>query len=329
MDSKISLIIIKTGSTSGKEISQLCESITWSGKRSSPTRTLEFTILDDDGYNHDRAGIDIEKGYHALFYYDDEELFRGIILRQTGQYSKKSSYKAYDVGIYLSNNKDTFVYESQTATYVFKDVCNRFGITVGSAASTSYTIPDLTKKKTTGWDAIEDALSLDYENTGTQYYVYAKQGKLYLAKRAENLKQWVLETGVNIATYKYTKSLEDVKTRIKLLSSEGTTLASATNSSLEAKIGVFQGVDTPDESLTTAQIKSLASSLLSEQSATEHTLQLSKVLGQVDVISGVAVYVEIDHLDLSKTFYVDSDTHTFKGNLHTMSLTLNLSLESD
>ena len=329
MDSKISLIIVRTGSTSGKEISQLCESITWAGSRNSPTRTLEFTLIDDDGYKHDRAEINIEKGWHALFTYDGDELFRGIILRQTHQHSKKASYKAYDVGIYLSNNKDTWVYESKTATYIFKDVCSRLGLTVGSAASTTYTIEDLTKKKTTAWDAIEDALSLDYENTGTQHYVYAKKGKLYLVKRSENLKQWVLETDVNIAAYKYEKSFEDIKTRIKLLSSENTTLASATNLSLEKKIGIFQDVDTPDESLTTAQIKSLAKTMLAEESAVEETLTLSRVLGQTDVISGVAVYVEIDALDIAKTFYVDSDTHTFKGNSHLMSLTLSLSLESD
>ncbi|MCC8136400.1 MAG: hypothetical protein LIO40_07035 [Ruminococcus sp.] len=249
-------------------------------------------------------------------------------MTQSASSKKTASYTAYDMGIYLSNNKDTFVYENKSATDVFRDVCSRFGIPVGGAAQTAYIIPDLTKKKTTGWDAIEDALSLDYENTGAKHYVFSEGGKLYLKKRLENVKQWVLETGVNIASYQYKKSIEDVKTRIKLLSSEGTVLAQAQDNSLEAKIGTFQDIDTPDESLTTAQITSLAKSLLAEKKTPERALTLNNVIGIPDVISGTAVFVKIPHIGLNRTFYVDEDTHTFEGNLHTMSLSLNLVSET-
>lgn len=324
MSEKISLVIFKTGASSGKDITGLVDTIKWAGRRGSPTRTLTISLLDDDGYKHARSEIDIEQGYQCIFKYDGTELFRGIFLRQSQSNSKTGEYKAYDLGIYLSNNKDTFVYENKTATDVFKDVCSRFGIPVGSAAQTGYTIPDLTKKKTTGWDAIADALSLDYDNTGAKHYVFAEKGSLYLKKRLENVLQWVLETGANVTSYRYTKSLEETKTRIKLLSSEGTVLAQEQDASLEKKIGIFQDVDTPDESLTTAQIKTLAKTLLQEKSVTEHSLSLNEIIGITDAISGVAVFIKIPHLGLNKTFYVDSDTHTFQGNLHTMSLELNL-----
>lgn len=321
---KISLVIMKAGATTGKEISGLVETIKWAGRRGSPTRTLTISLIDDDGYKHARSEIDIEQGYQCIFKYDGVELFRGIFLRQAQSYQKTAQYKAYDLGIYLSNNKDTFVYENKTATDVFRDVCSRFGIPTGSVAQTSYTIPDLTKKKTTGWDAIADALSLDFDNTGAKHYVFAENGKLSLKKRLENVLQWVLETGVNITNYRYTKSIEETKTRIKLLSSEGTVLAQEQDTALEQKIGIFQDVQTPDESLTTAQIKSLAKTLLQEKKVTQHTLSLSEILGKTEVISGVGVFIRIPHLGLNKTFYVDSDTHTFTGNLHTMSLELNL-----
>lgn len=324
MDSKISLVVLKTGASSGKDITGLVDTITWAGRRGSPTRTLTISLLDDDGYKHARSEIDIEQGYQCIFKYDGKELFRGIFLRQSQNHSKTAEYKAYDLGIYLSNNKDTFVYENKTATDVFKDVCSRFGIPVGGAAQTSHIIPDLTKKKTTGWDAIEDALSLDYDNTGAKHYVFAEKGQLFLKKRLENVLQWVLETDTNITNYRYSKSIENVRTRIKLYSKEGTVIAQEQDTSLEKKIGIFQEVDTPDESLTTAQIKSLAKTMLQEKKAVEHDLSLNNVIGIPDVISGVGVFIKVEHLGINKTFYVDSDTHTFKGNLHTMSLSLNL-----
>jgi len=325
---KISLIVMKTGANTGSEISQLVDNIKWAGRRGSPTRTLTITLLDDDGYKHTRSEVDIEDGYHCVFSYDGKELFRGIFMRQEASNSKTATYKAYDLGIYLSNNKDTFVYENKRADEVFSDVCGRFSIPVGSAAKTGYTIPDLTKKKTTGWDAIADALSLDYENTGKKHYVFSEKGKLYLRERTEMMLQWVLEVGVNITQYKYSKSLEKVKTRIKLLSDEGTVLAQESDADLEKKIGILQDIDTPDETLTTAQIKTLAKTMLNEGKQTEKKLTLNNVIGLPDVISGVGVFVKIPHVDLTKTFYVDSDSHTFKGNMHTMNLQLNLTSET-
>lgn len=324
MKKKIGLTIIKSGAGSGIDVSELVEQVSWAGRRGSPTRTLTVSLLDDDGYNHNRSGIDIESGYQCIFSYEGKELFRGIILRQVQSQQKAMSFKAYDLGIYLSNNKDTFVYENKTATDIFNDVCSRFGIPVGEAAQTSFIISDLTKKKTTGWDAIADALSLDYKNTGSKHYVSSEKGKLYLKKRLETVLQWVLEVDTNITKYKYTKSIETVKTRIKLLSGEGTVLAQEQDAGLEQKIGIFQDINTPDERLTTAQIKTLAKTLLGELKTPERSLSLNEVLGTPDAISGVGVFIKIPHLGLNKTFYIDSDTHTFTGNLHTMSLELNL-----
>lgn len=316
----ISLIIVK--GERGYDVTQLVEEIVWKGRKGSSSRTLTATLIDDDGYKHARSNIDVEKGHQCLFRYDGTELFRGIIMSQTQTNKKKLKFTAYDNGIYLANNKDTFTYENKTATDIFKDVCSRFGLPVGNVAKCSYKIPELTKSKTTGFDAIADALSLDFDATGIRHYVSSKKGKLELLTRRENLLQWVIEVGQNISTYSYTRSIEDIKTRVKMVSKEGTTLAEKINSSLEAKIGVFQEIEQPDESLTTAQINDLIASVLEEKSTPERTIDVTAV-GITDVISGIGVYVIIPELNISRTFYVDEDKHTFTDNNHTMTLKLN------
>lgn len=327
MGNGISLTIYPTNGSSGKDITQLVNLIKWSGRRGSPARTLDVTLLDDDGEWHERSGIDIEDGWQCLFRYDGEELFRGIFMNQSASSGKTATLKAYDNGIYLSNNRDTFVYESKTADAVFRDVCTRFGLPTGDVAACSYAIPDLVKAKTTGWDAIEDALSLEFDNTGTRFFVVSDKGSICLRKRRENILQWVLETGANVSKYKYTKSIENVRTRIKLLSGEGTVLAQANDPDLERKIGIMQEIDTPDETLNSAQLNALAQSMLKEKKTPQRTLSLSNLLGITNVIAGVGVFVMIPHIGISRTLYVDSDSHTFKDNLHTM--TLGLSWASD
>lgn len=317
----ISLIIVK-GETQGYDVTELIETIQWKGRKGAAARSISVTLVDDDGFQHARSGIDIEQGHQCLFNYNGTELFRGIIMSQTQDDRKKLKFTAYDNGIYLANNKDTFCYENKTASDVFRDCCKRFGLPTGEIAKCFYKIPELTKPKTSAFDAICDAMSLDFDATGIRHYVTSNKGKLSLLTRRENIMQWVVEVGQNLASYSYTKSIEDIKTRVKMVSKEGTTLAEKSNTSLEKKIGVFQEIEKPDESLTKTQINDLIASILDEKSTPKRTLDITAI-GIPEVISGIGVYIIIPELGLSRTFYVDSDTHTFADNKHTMSLKLN------
>lgn len=317
----ISLIIIK--GERGYDVTQLVEQVKWKGRKGSSSRTLTVSLIDDDGYKHARSEIDVEQGHQCIFSYDGTELFRGLIMTQTQTNRKRLSFTAYDSGIYLANNKDTFTYENKTASAVFRDCCTRFGLPIGEVAECSYKIPELTKSKTTAFDAIADALSLDFDATGIRHYVASSKGKLSLLTRRENILQWVIEVGQNLSTYSYTRSIEDIKTRVKLYSKEGTTLAEKSNAGLEKTLkGIFQEIDTPDESLTTAQINDLIASILEEKSTPTRSLSLT-AMGIAEVISGIGVYIIIPELGLSRTFYVDEDEHTFEDNKHMMSLKLN------
>ena len=316
----MSLIILK--GEQGYDVTQLVEQVKWKGRKGSSSRTLAVTLIDDDGYKHARSGIDVEQGHQCIFSYDGTELFRGIIMSQTQSNQKKLQFTAYDNGIYLANNKDTFCYENKTASDVFRDCCTRFGLPMGEVASCSYKIPELTKSKTTAFDAIADALSLDFDATGIRHYVASSKGKLSLLTRRENILQWVIEVGQNITSYSYSRSIEDIKTRVKLVSKEGTTVAEKSNAELEKKIGIFQEIDQPDESLTTAQVNDLIESIMEEKGTPERTLTV-EAMGIAEVISGIGVYIIIPELEISRTFYVDEDTHTFEDNKHTMSLKLN------
>ena len=315
--SDINLILYRDSKT--YDISELVESIKWKGRKGSAARSVSISLLDCKGA---QSGIDVTKGHQLIFSYKGKELFRGMIMSQQQSESFKMPITAYDNGIYLSNNKDTFVYENKTVHDIFIDVCKRFGIKYSDVAKTSYKISELTKSKTTAWDAILDAISQDFKATGTKYYVNSSKGVLSLIKRRENILQWVLETGGNIMSYTYKKSIEDIKTRLKILSDEDKVYAVKKNTELEKKIGIFQDIEKKDDDLSEAKLQEHIKETLKEISTPEISLSV-EALGIPDVISGVGVYVIIDELGIKRTFYVDEDTHTFKGGSHTMNLTLN------
>ena len=321
---RIQLLVVKDKKTI--DMTNLVKSVRWSGRKGSSARTITVAMIDDDGYRHARSGIDVADGNQCVFLVDGKERFRGILMNQNQGDNKQLKFKAYDNGIYLANNKDTFVYKNKTADQVFSDVCSRFGIPTGEVAKSSYKIPEFTKSKTTGQDAVLDALSLDYKATGTRHFISSDKGKLSLLRRKDQVISFVVDGDANLYGYSYTKSIESIKTRVKMISKEGTTLAEKSNSSLEQKIGIFQEIQQPDESLTKAQVKDLVGSVLDTLDDPEETLTLN-ILGDPDVISGKAILVKIPHLDISRAYYVDSDDHTFEDNMHTMSLTLTTAAE--
>lgn len=321
---RIQLLVVKDKKTI--DMTNLVKSVRWSGRKGSSARTITVAMIDDDGYRHARSGIDVADGNQCVFLVDGKERFRGILMNQNQGDNKQLKFKAYDNGIYLANNKDTFVYKNKTADQVFSDVCSRFGIPTGEVAKCSYKIPEFTKSKTTGQDAVLDALSLDYKATGTRHFISSDKGKLSLLQRKDQVISFVVDGDENLYGYSYTKSIESIKTRVKMISKEGTTLAEKSNSSLEQKVGIFQEIQQPDESLTKAQVKDLVGSVLDTLDDPEETLMLN-ILGDPDVISGKAILVKIPHLDISRAYYVDSDDHTFEDNMHTMSLTLTTAAE--
>lgn len=323
---KIKFLVFKDGAT--YDMSELVGKVTWGGRKGSAARYVTVTLLDDDGWKHARSGIDVTRGNQCAFYWEGKELFRGILMQQKQSEKKTMSVKAYDNGIYLANNKDTFNYTNKKASEIFVDICNRFQLPYTTVADTGYVIPELPKPKTTAPDAILDALSLTFKATGIRYYVMSSGGKLSLIRRRENLLQWVIETGVNLESYDYSVSIEKIKTRIKLLSKEDTVVAEAANAELEKLIGVFQDIDKPDDNMEQANITDMVKAMLDEQSLPDKSLSIS-ALGLPDVISGIGVFVTIKELGISKSFYIDEDTHTFEGNHHMMKLKLNLATDTD
>lgn len=323
---KITFLVTKGETT--YDMSELVESATWSGRKGSPARTLSVSLIDDDGWKHARSGIDVTKGNHCVFYWEGAELFRGIIMQQRQSTKKTMTIKAYDVGIYLSNNKDSFCYKQKKASEIFKDCCDRFQIPYKDVADTGYVISELPKAKTTACDVILDALSLTFKATGIRHYVTSADGKLSLIKRKDSILQWVVETGRNLISYDYTCSIEKVKTRIKLLSKEDKVLAEKADTELEKTIGIMQDISTPDSNTEEANLTDMAESMLAEQKLPSKTLTIEG-LGQANVISGVGLCIIIRPLGISNSYYVDEDTHTFKGNYHAMRLTLNMATDTE
>lgn len=321
----VTLYLIKSGKA--YDVTVLCDRITWSGRKGSPARSVMATMIDDPSVGS-RPKIDIRKGQFFFLTENGKELFRGIIEKVQKNSSGSLSVTAYDNAIYLSNNRDTFTYKKKTATQIFKDLCGRYGMKIGSAANTKYKIPVLAKDKTTIYDVMLEALSQTYKSKGIRYYIYSMEGLIHLVARGENITKVLLLSGEdgNISQYTITRDISETKTRVKLTSKSGKTAVTKKDKKLEKSIGQRQDIDSPDENLNKKKLIKMAQNMLREKTLTDETMTLTAA-GDSSVYAGKCVYVKLSEEDIDRAFYVDSDTHTWEGDQHTMMLTLNFATD--
>lgn len=307
---KLQLILIKNKIQ--YDITQLLISAKWDGKKGSAPRTLQITLLDDKNFT--QSGINIENGPTCIFKVDGSEVFRGVILKQEDSSSgKKMSCKAYDLGIYLSNNKDTFSFTNKRADQIFKNLCKRCGISTGTVSNTGYVIGELVQSKKKDWDLLLSALSKTYKHTGIRYYIRADKGKLNLLRRSDDVVNLILETGRNVQSYKQSRSYEKVNTRAVCYNDDNKLIAWAKNTSLEKVIGIFQDEVSYDDEKNNAQLRKLCETMVNENSKMEHSVDVT-VTGNISLISGRCVNVILKPIGVSRKFYIDSDTHSFSAN---------------
>ena len=303
------------------DITKIIQKVTWSGRRTAAPRILELQLSDSEQLTQ-RAPADCGEGQTVVFTEGGKERFRGLLMKEgrRGQ-SRQLTLKCFDNCIRLCNNMDSFSFRQKRADEIFTECCGRLGLATGTVANTGHVIGELVKAASSHWDVIEDALSQTYKATGDRFYVYADEGKISLIKRIEQDTMPILELKTNLSDYQHARSIEDTRTRLKLVTSKGDTKSSTVVKELEAKIGQFQTVESIDAGITDTEVNQRIEVFQTEQGIINETMKVWGT-GDSDVKAGGCVFVYIPEIDANRIMFVEEDTHTWSLGGHTMTATL-------
>lgn len=303
------------------DISPMVQDAELKGNKYKSARSLSLKVLNTSKGMH--GSFDFSEGDNVIFMWNQQELLRGFLWKISKDKSQTDSLTVYDLMIYLLKNNDTYVFTSKKASDIAKIICSDFGIPAGDIADTGYVIPSLVCDGKSLYDMIMQALEITRKQTGVNYYLYSDHGKLFLVKRIEQVRKWVIENGVNLIDYSYESSLDDTFTKVKLIAGEKdkTIIATAENGELQKKFGLIQYFEKVSDNLSKTQLQERANQIMKEKGQVNRQFSIT-ALGLKDVISGSAIYVIEKNLNIQKGYFVDEDTHSFKGNQHTMSLKL-------
>lgn len=302
-------------------IEPLVKAAVWSGDVAQPHRTLKLTL--NNTLDGEEQAVNIEVGKELRFYADSVGLFRGIIFEYSITDRGDATVLAYDENVYLTKNADTRKFVGMTASAIVKEICKAFEIPAGTIANTRYVIPKLILRNMTLWDMIVTALTQTRKQNGDKFTVYSREGKLFLREKKDSAVRWMLEDGVNIISANRTRSIEDMRTAVKVIGGddEKPLVATAKDSAMATKYGLMQHVEQVDSEMKESAIKQIAKQRLKELAKVSEEVSV-EALGITDVVAGTAVYAFESMTDLVGGFYVNADTHTFVGGAHRMEVTI-------
>ncbi|WP_309087215.1 NlpC/P60 family protein [Domibacillus sp.] len=300
------------------------ESITWSGQRYQAARKIDATIFyNRTGYHNPPTVIE---GDTVLFKWKGKELFRGTVMDRFISKAGTINVTAYDLLQYFILNKEVYgaSFAGKRLDEVASRICKDFDIPHASFPNTKHKIKSLlVDTETTLYDILLRGMIQTHKATKTRYAIYSRLGKVHLNELTTASIQWVLEYGHNVTDFNYTTSIQETATKVKLVSGEGAKPVTVTVTDEKGKkqLGTLQYYEKIADNLNQAALKERANKVLAEKKGAKRTLDI-EAIGIETLTSSSAVYVKIPELRFTRTFFVDTDTHTFTGNKHTMSLKL-------
>lgn len=305
----------------GQDITELIESVEWSGHSERPDRQLNLSLINTlDGR---KQAVKFSQGKAIEFSNNGVRLFRGVVFKTDITDKGAMNLTAYDENIYLTKSTESRKFTNVKASDIARRLCSDFGIPVGKISDTGYVIPRLNCRTKTLYDILLMALTLTKKQTGKRFFITNKDGKFYLTAAAEQTSKWLIENGSNILDASYSQSIEETVTQVKVIGGKDDAIkVTQKNAGLQKLYGVMQIVESMDEDATRSQVEQRARELLKERGVIDDQATVD-ALGIDEVITGSAVYVRESMTEIIGGYYVSSDTHTYNSNgTHTMSLVL-------
>ncbi len=279
-----------------KEVTAYLRCAKWGGDLGSAARTLSLDFL---------RGAYGEVGSKVALYVDGRLLFYGVCV-----YMEAETLEAMDYGIYLARNK-TFREYVGAPQDIAVAVCAEFGVPVGRFEELSEQQTVQSTGDLSAYQVIDRAYNGEDRNQRIKpYHIYMRATHLFIVKTGWHMSATLRET-LKEATYRH--SIKSMVNRVVILGDQNAVSGEVQNEGDRARYGTFgetyraqEDKDAPTEAGKLLQPIEIGGKLTA--------------LGNVGCVSGAAVAVQYAKSRLNGVYVIKSDSHTFDGESHEMSL---------
>ncbi len=299
----------------GKDLSELVETVTWSGDTRQVARTLKFSIAKNKRDKNFPAVV-INGGDEVILQDDaGKNIFGGIVFDIDKLASSKTeSYLAYDLMFYINNSDVNQIFDGTPETIV-PGICADLGIEPGTMAATGahVSMPCFGKK---AYEAIMMAYTAAARRDGSKYIpLMTDINKVSVIEKGE-LCGAVLTGDYNLIEASYRSTLQNLINRVLITDKNNNVVKTIEDAASIQKYGLVQRVlkQNDGEDVTAEAQKMLKTEEVSSS--------VSGVPNDFRAMAGYSVIIQETDTGLYGQFYIESDTHTFSCGKSQMDLTL-------
>ncbi|MGX4661869.1 C40 family peptidase [Clostridioides difficile] len=286
-------------------ITDIVEKVTWSGDYKSPSRTLEFSIV-QSANDINFKQIDIPIASTVCFYVDDKEIYRGMIINRSKDSSNNSiSFTSKDMGFLLTQSEVSYNFKDKLVEDIAKQVFNDNKLAIGN-------IPKTNVKYTkmfigvTGYDTIMSAYTEASKTTKKKYMIEANLDKFNVIEKGTVTLNIMFEEGSNLINTSFSESMENVKNKVLVVDQYGNKISEKIDDKIFKDVGVIMQKVIQQQENSTVDVES-------EFKGIEQTCNL-KGYGDVSCITGRGVKVKDSYTGLVGLFYIDTDKHNWDSS---------------
>lgn len=277
---------------------------------------LTFTVLKTSGLN-------FTEGDPVCFYYNDKSVFMGYVFKKKRDREHHIEVTCYDQLRYFKN-KYTYVFEKKTASQIIKALCGDFNINTGVIDNTNYVISAIAEENKSAFDIALDVLEDTLLNTGEMFVLYDDFGKIKLKNCADMISTTLImeDTAQN---FDYTSSIDDeTYNQVVLYYKNDNKIQQIYTASSPSTIKQWGTLRYFEEVKTPSIGQNKANSLLKLYNKKTRELKVTGAFGDITVRGGTLLPVKLYLGDVTTNNFmvVESVTHTFENDSHTMDLTL-------
>lgn len=312
------LVIQDSNSRKIYDVSEIAEKVNFQSNMRDGASKLTFSYL------REKSRI-FNNGSVVRFKYNGTNIFYGRIFKVDTSEDNKVSVTCYDQLKYLKN-KDSMILNGFTVSKIVKSSCDRMQLKVGKIEDSKYVIADTIIDNKTYLDVIYEAIDDTLLATSRKYILLDNFGTIEF-RDAKELRIPILIGDRSLAYgYSYSKSIDGESYNQIKLARDNKSSGTRENFIVKdgeniAKWGILQYYEKVNENQNDAQIKQKANDLLKLYNREEESLSLSAI-GDTRVRGGTGILVRLEELNIDQWFMVNSVTHEFSKDIHTMDLEL-------
>lgn len=298
-------------------ITQLAETITWSGNYQQCARTLVISLVSSYTDKHIPV-VACELGNVMILKDNSRILFEGYVMeRQKDTGSSVLDITCYDRGFYLKRNETTMKFKNSTPEVIAKRVCSDFDIQVGNLASTGVKI----KRNFIGvslYEIIQTAYTLASQKNGKKYHLYFTGSSLNVIEKKATKETLIIQGGSNLMSASMSESISDMINQVVIYNEKDKLIRTLKNSDAIKLYGVMQSyLKQPDGE----DLEKTAKEMMSDNGVSQKIVVEN--LGNISNVTGHTVVVREPYTGVYGLFYIDGDVHTWKNGQYYNQLTLN------